>query len=726
MIGPNIDSARAVLADIVALNPCVGADPGVAALCADVIQTVAAEQFPGALVPIIDHAGVMQIDVAAPTVSAWRRLKPVLLAFAGPTLTAFDGVPEPFDPGDVVGARLMLTEPRVTAIMRLPMDNRLRTAALRALLRARDTLARSPELQRSAPLPTSWLLARFQDYLNVGRRDAAAGVLERLRTELRLDALNVKFLEVQLLAAFEDWTAIVELPEFSSLCIARKTPAITAILLEALYRTHITGPFNANNVEETRRSFEASVQSFAQSMLLTVAPPSLSAGGWRIIGLEALFNPGRQDLLRILVDRKQELGWIADMLPAQAAVEPKIAEVLAPLDTAREALIQAEAVDSIDLLADAMAALSRLSADELALLRETMPFRPIVQSTDDLANVSPPTSWIAWLKRAPDPAFANALDVARRGKDEWEIGASAGDPVAVRALVAALDKVQSDDLAADRTTQALPYLVAWLQRDAEFPRAALSPIYGGLLTLFALGSARGAPIYESSQILLEALLTSGLDQTAYRDLIADIDEIAGDGFGVDMIYWVVEIVESLMNTAAPDADAREAFLHRILARIIPIYARLTRLQRAAVTLLSSELGWSLPATAATDDAQADDGLASRLAGMRIAIYSLTESSSRQAKAALEEITAAVTVDTSADHGGSVRLRALAENADVFVMTWLSAKHAATNFIRDHRGDRPLIYARGKGFSSVLRAIEDYFSSASGSLATRRAIEGRAQ
>ncbi len=116
--------------------------------------------------------------------------------------------------------------------MRLPADDRARVAALRALLRARDTLARAPELQRSAPVPTSWLLARFQDYLNVGRRDAATGILDRLRTELRLDALNVKFLEVQLLAAFDDWAAIVDLPEFPNLCVARKAPAITAILLE--------------------------------------------------------------------------------------------------------------------------------------------------------------------------------------------------------------------------------------------------------------------------------------------------------------------------------------------------------------------------------------------------------------------------------------------------------------------------------------------------------------
>ncbi|MET3793443.1 protein DpdD [Aquamicrobium terrae] len=708
MIGPTLDAAGAVLADLVALQPCAGASPDVTVLCADVTRSVIAEAFPGALVPVIDSAGSMQVNVAASTMSDWRRLKPILLAFAGPTLTGFDGVPEPFDTADPVGTRLMLAAPAVTAIMRLPGDDRSRIAALRAVLRARDTLARAPELQRLAPVPTSWLLTRFQDYLNVGRRDAAAAVLERLRSEFRLDALNIKFLEVQLLAIFEDWTRIVALPEFRSLCVARRTPATTAFLLEALYRTYIAEPFDAENVAGTRTAFETLVQPFIQSMLITGAPPGLQAGGWRLLGLEAL-GSGHGDLLSILADRMHELGWIADLLPARVSATPQAAEVADPIDTAREALIQAEAVDSIDLLTGAMAAIARLSSDELALLRETMPFRPMVQATDELASITPPTSWIAWLDRASDPAFTNALDFARRGKDEWEIGASVGDPVAVRALVAALEKVQGDELAGDRTTQALPYLVAWLQRDAEFPRAALSPIYGRLLTLFALGSARGATIYESSQVLVEALLAAGLDQKAYHDLIADIDEIAGDGFGVDMVYWVLGLVESFMNAAAPDASARETFLHRILARIVPIYGRLTRLQRIAVTLLSSELGWPLPVTPATDSPSADDDLANRLAGLRIAIYSLSDSSSRQAKSALEEITSAVTVDTNADHGGSVRLRALAENSDIFVITWLSAKHAATEFIRKHRGSSTLLYAQGRGFSSILRAIEDHLS-----------------
>jgi hypothetical protein len=709
MISLDLEASLLLLADIVARDPCAAADADLAALCADIMQTVGAPQFPGGLVPVIDATGAMHINVVASTVSNWRRLKPVLLAFAGPTLTAFDGVPEPYDAGDTTGARIMQEHPAVTAVMRLPSDNRVRMAALRAVLRARDTFARAPELQRSAPVPTSWLLARFQDFLNVGQRDAAAGVLDRLRSELRLDALNVKFLEVQLLAAFNDWAAIVALPEFPSLCVARRTPAITAILLEALYRAHLDQPFVADDVDETRRRFEEEVRPLAQPMILVPAPPSLGMGGWRVYGLEALLIPSRDDIAMILAERQHELGWLAALLPLPSTADAGEVKVIAPLDAAREALIRADAVDSSDLLADAMALLARLRPEDVALLREAMPFRPIVQATDELASRAPPTSWITWLERVSDPAFANALDVARHGKDEWEIGASASDPLAVQALVRALDQVQGNDLAAERTTQALPYLVAWLQRDRDFPQTALLPIYASLLTLFALGSARGAATYESSQILIGALLTSGLDTKSYRDLIADIDEIAGDGFGIDMIYWVLEIVETFMNAATPDAAAREDLLHRILARITPIYARLTRMQLLAVTLLSTELGWSLPATTTAETAQSDASLEDRMVGLRIALYSLTKSSTRQAKAALEQISAAVIVDTNADHEGTARLRALAENADVFVITWLSAKHAATDFIREWRGARPLLYAQGKGFSSILRAIEEYLS-----------------
>lgn len=89
----------------------------------------------------------------------------------------------------------------------------------------------------------------------------------------------------------------------------------------------------------------------------------------------------------------------------------------------------------------------------------------------------------------------------------------------------------------------------------------------------------------------------------------------------------------------------------------------------------------------------------------MAIYLLTESASRQAKVVLEKIPALVTVETNADHGGTDRLRALAENSDIFVLNCLSAKHAATDFIRAYHGDKPLAYSQGKGLSNMFHKIE---------------------
>jgi hypothetical protein len=558
------------------------------------------------------------------------------------------------------------------------------------------------------PEPTSWLLTRFQDCLNVGRRDAAADVLARLRAELRLDALNLKFLEVQLLATFGDWTGIVDLPGFANLCLARRTAAVTALLLEAIYRVHLAGPFDAGDADETRLRFEIAARPLAQPMLRVPVPSMLTTAGWRVYGLEAWIATSRTDIGAALVGHLDALGWIADrlsLITPDEDVAPAVQRT--PIDDARDALVQVDAIDSVDALASAVKALAKLSPEDLAQLREAEPFRSAFQVTEESADVGLTTSWIKWFERAVDPSFTTSLDIARHGKDEWPIEFGAGDPAAVQAFVSALEKAQNDDLACDRTAQALPFLVAWLQRDPDFPRAVMVPIYANLLTLFALGSARGSGTYESSQILVSALLAAGLDVKAYRALIADVEELAGEGFGLDMVYWVLEIIEDFMRASTPAAEARETFLHGALSRIAPIYARLSSLQRTAVAHLARELGWTLQSFGFTCEQDGSEDVTRRIQGLRIAIYSLTESSSRQAKVAIEELAPTAVVDCNADHGGTTRLRALAENADLFVVTWLSAKHAATDFIREHRGGRPLLYAQGRGFSSILRAVEDH-------------------
>ncbi|MBB2784863.1 UNVERIFIED_ORG: hypothetical protein GGD43_000033 [Rhizobium esperanzae] len=712
MIGSDIAAASAFLSDLQALSSSPGMDPEVAELSLQLRTTIIDPSFPGAIIPIVAPGEGIQVIVATPTMMAWRRLSPILKAFSGPTLTSFSGIAEPLPTSDAIHQRIARTSPAAACIIRIPQDRRSVISALRALIRARETLARAPDLSSAIPEPTSWLLARFQDNLNVGRRDAATAILARLRDDLRLDALNTKFLEVQLLATFADWSAIVSLPGFASLRIARKPPAITALLLEALYQTSVAVPFNAGDRADVLNIYETTVRALAQPMLTLPAPPTLTEGGWRLYALENHVSPSRADIREALLSHRSSLGWIAnDLIPApEREVQPSTPpRTHTPLDDARSALVQVDAVEAVDNLALALAALAKLAPDELAMLREAEPFSTALRLTDEVATSIVPSSWTEWLARSNDPSFTSALDIARYGKDEWSFETATRDPAHVAAFVAALNHAQEDPLASERTSHALPFLVAWLQRDPAFPASAMSSVYSSLLTLFALNSARSGTVYESSLVLVEALLTVGMGSQDYKALIADIDELAGQAFGVDMVYWVLDTIEAFMRASAPDAKARETFLHSILARSAPLFGRLSSLQQTAVKSLAGELGWTLDEFGVNVDQPSVDNFGTRLGGQRIAIYSLTESSSRQAKSAIEELAPTAIVDCNADHGGSARLRALAENSDIFVMTWLSAKHAATEFIREHRGSRTLLYAQGRGFSSILRALEDHFA-----------------
>ena len=181
-----------------------------------------------------------------------------------------------------------------------------------------------------------------------------------------------------------------------------------------------------------------------------------------------------------------------------------------------------------------------------------------------------PADWVQWLERIEDPDFSNALEVARRGKDEWPISYRETDPVAVERLVRQLERVQSVPIAVDRASDALPLLVAWLRRDPEYPRETMASVYSTLLTLFALGTRRGRGIFEFSGLLVSALLSIGMSDKAYRGLLGDIDELLGSGLGIDSLYWLLDVLEDTIRSPAPDVGARYEFWNTALAKIQPL------------------------------------------------------------------------------------------------------------------------------------------------------------
>lgn len=655
----------------------------------DILASAVDDRVPGALLPA-PIGGGCRVYAIADDQKEWRRLQPLLSAYAGPTLSSFTGVIQPPSGDSSVDNFVRSLTAEVVAVFEA-QDTTL--GALRALRRMVAALRQAPDGTSQAPRPTSWLLSDFQDALNVGDRTTAERIITRMREECRLDALNLRFLTVQMLASLQEWSELRAHSFFEDLCLVRKPGLITAQLAETLYNTDLADAVEVEDEDRLQRAYEK-IRPIASPLVQTPPPAALTSGGWKLYATAALATESPDPRLLQTLSEGPDLGWLSTkLIPPPSLEQP---EHTPPLDAEAD-------LAQIKL---ALEKLSELPPATRASLLKISPLGSLVLGVGEEAPALVPLGWRDWLTRISDPEYTQAFEVARKGKDEWDLERSC-DPVEAKALADALSDSIENDVSRERVAQALPLIVHWLQRDASFPRASLRPVYETVLTLFVLGEARDRGIMASAGIVAEALLAIGSSASDYQRLLDSISTLVMEGVGTANIYVLLDLIEATLRHACPDSAARDAFWLSALAVIEPLRSRLKPVHLASLSALGDALGWQEPPLSENATTGADE-FSDKLDGMRIGIYTLTESAARQAASILARVAPGVTVQTSSEHVGSAQLKALAENTDLLVITSLSATHAATDYLRAHRpAGKPLCWAAGRGFTSILRAIEDY-------------------
>ena len=692
MIGRDRAAAEALTAGFRAVAKLNDLPPKWRRLFEDVLASAVDPRVPGAILPAPVGEGCRVYAVAADQME-WRRLRPLLSAFAGPTLTSFTGVIQPPKGTDPIDAFARTLPSQVVAVAEARDTS---VDAMRALRRMIAAIGHAPESAADAPRSTSWLLSDFEDALNVRDRGLAERLIARFRDECRLDVLNLRFLDVQMLATLGSWAELRALPWFEDLCLARKPATIAAHLAETLFRSDLADSFGSADVAECNRAW-AAIRHIAAPLVLSPPPAALGTGGWRLYAFAALAAEQPEPYLLNALKDQPGLGWIATKLAPAPSTEP------APAPSAPEP------EDDLAQIQHALERLAELAPAERTRLIAIEPFRSLLRGGAELTPSRVPLCWRDWLSRIADPDYTQAFEIARRGKDEWPVEV---DPVAAVALADALADALDDDVSRARLAQALPLIVAWLQRDQEFPRASLRPLYQTLLTLFALGEARDRGIMESTVVIGEALFGIGVTASDYQALIQSLSSLITEGMGMGSVNLLLELIEATLRHPCPNPSAREEFWLTALALLEPLRSRLNQVQRASLLALGEMLGWGGPLFPETT---APKGTDSRINGHRIGIYTLTESAARQAVSVLAQIAPNAIVHTSSEHVGSPQLKAVAESTDLLVITSLSATHAATDFLRAHRpAGKPIRWAAGRGFTSIVRAIEEHFSSRNGS------------
>jgi hypothetical protein len=676
------------------------------------------ERFPGALL-LWPRKGKPTVYYAVAADGAeWRRLRPLLIAYVGPTLTSFNGWLEPLLPHKVPVEAYLQGGNWHTVARLVPGESpNIQDMTRRSLSRMLSMVINAPLTSQSVPKSTSGLLSAFVDCLNGNDYAGAEQVLEICKSELRLDALNLLFLQIRLHAHFKDWTSILQMPQFVSLCHTRKPPLVTATLLEAIFHTKVAKGVSDANAETLLKQWGEEERALTRPLINLPIPSCSGPGTLRLYALEAIGLQDRNlELERAVLQHREAIGDLANMLISLGRTG--IDEAHAghskgdnALANAQVAMVTAESENTLSSIANALLKIKGLDEATRSQLLASSTFKSLFDVLMvEAGGSAPPINWGEWLERLSDPSFTSAHEALQRAVVEWP-AARLIDSTEIAAFTQALANVPSEPPSSERLADALPWLVNWVAADPQFPRAGMYPVYETLLLHLMVGVHRGSSVYDSAAVLIRALLEMCMSPASYKSLLDDVLMLVGEGMGKRMVYWLFDILEETVQNASPSPACRQTFWFACHERLMHIQTYFTPGQRLAFEKLAANLGWPAPSEKEASVALGDErtvALQAQLNSKVVGIYTLTDSAARQAEAALKAIVPSISVLISNDLVGTSLLKNIAQFADILVVVTASAKHAATGFIQQNRPkDKPLLFANGRGFTSIVRAVEEH-------------------
>ena len=204
-------------------------------------------------------------------------------------------------------------------------------------------------------------------------------------------------------------------------------------------------------------------------------------------------------------------------------------------------------------------------------------------------------------------------------------------------------------------------------------------------------------------------LAAGLSTDQYRFCLDCVAFRWEKSVAPSAAVWAGDMLEALIDQPCADPSSRLTVAANLVRRLAPYTDRIDAGILESIRDLAGvlQLEHELPAPAQ----RAQTRGRSALANLRIGLYSLTPGALTRAKDALEVRYEGVSVETRSDRVASDGLRHLARNADVMVVAWRSAAHAATDCISANRPtEMPTLRPAGKGSASILASVDEWVKS----------------
>ena len=593
-----------------------------------------------------------------------------------------------------------------------------------------------PETDRSFLRTTEAMLREFHLALLNGDEASATSWLEELRAGGRLSEENRLFLKMEIPAAAGRWSDIDLDPDMPLLAAAHRPRRTTAILIETIWHTALAERVSADDVAGALAVIRARLNGPMRGLFRS--PAGLSRPNLLLTFLiaAAADTPPRHAVVHALMDRlpegSGERGFaekiVAAVTPAPLPVTTFPVDPLAKAWEARKRddfhgawlllvpltnsvercrlLLECAAEhwddDTVPVITASMTGLTEEERAEVLTPKKLQIWEKI--SAPSGKSTPEPADWESWLHEIEaNPSWDKAVSFTRDASTLWPIETYLSSPSRIAALAGQLTR-ERDVKATEVVRLCLPQIAGYFLNDG--PQAAFLVIYLDLLLSLALAERFGGEDWGLVETLACAVMETGPSSADYEHLLSSLTTIWEARGNPRRIDWALDLLDLLTAAPSPHSGARDTFFEAVSATIQKHKRRLDPAQRSLFKLLCSDLERVIPSLLPELESPADEIATDALTGKMVAIYTLDESSGKRASDLIRMIYKDVDTRVNNDHVGTEQLRHLARHADYFLMVTRSAKHAATNFIKDERpkDKRPVDYPTGKGSSSIISAL----------------------
>lgn len=591
-----------------------------------------------------------------------------------------------------------------------------------------DVWSLTPERAADLPRPVGRVLRHFYEAIAARDRGSATDALEEIRAGGLLSAANTRFLRVELLGRLGTPEELRSDPRLADISQLRRPPAVTDYLARAADALYIP-PSAAESGDDTWRSIASDIEEI-WPQLLTHPSQIRSVHGARCLALTELFaespRSGVIDVLQsdwiedaLVAEIVAVLESTAERIPEQAGRADSVSAVLdhyqsGDLELALDAAEHVEPdrgaatavmhaavnLGSAEAAARAVALVDRLPpVDRDALLSQAVERSFYEQLVERNQGTRVPKGWLDWLQGE----WPDRPDLLSDWSSTWESAAAATQDAADMLAGELLDALHDNRRA--RVRNGLPVLVQWLVADGGL-RPSSIPL---AVTVFdiMLGSDPGRAERRAALDLLGEILLTGCSADEYRTVVTALsDQLAL--LGAREADWLAGVLDVQLFSAVPDTGARDELLGEALGVAVSWFGRIEEFDAVVLRRLFTDAGLDYDPPL-TD--HADVQTSRSVKGFRrVGIYSLSESSAKNAARWIRDEWPDVDVRLSHAHANSPELRDLVLGSDVVLMQTSHAKHAATNAIERSVDPPRLVRVNGRGATSLFRSLLDWATS----------------